>query len=88
MARSRNYIFNPKQFYCACVKRQQSKITSGQNLIPNISRYMRISQIINTSLGGNINFGNDYLGQQPRIDALGSIEGQPGGSFSPVRNKF
>lgn len=88
MARSRNYIFNPKQFYCACVKRQQSKISSGQNLIPNISTNMRISQIINTSLGGNINFGNSYLGQQPFIDALGSIEGQPGGSFSPIRNKF
>ena len=88
MARSRNYIFNPKQFYCACVKRQQRQNTSGQNLIPNISTNMRISQIINTSLGGNTNFGNSYLGQQPFIDALGSIEGQPGGSFSPIRNKF
>ena len=49
---------------------------------------MRISQIINTSLGGKINFGNCYLGQQTAIDALGSIEGQPGGSFSPIRNTF
>ena len=88
MARPRNFIFSQKQFYCACVKRQQRRILSGQNLISNISTNMRISQIINTSLGGKPNFGNCYLGQQPSLDALGSIEGQPGGSFSPIRNKF
>jgi hypothetical protein len=78
----------PKQFYCGCVRRQQRRFLSGQNIPSNISSNMRISQIINTSLGGKINFGNCYLGQQTAIDALGSIEGQPGGSFSPIRNTF
>ena len=79
---------NPKQFYCRCVKKQQRRFYAGQNLNPNISTNIRISQIINTSLGGKIYFGNCYLGQGPYIDALGSIEGQSGGSFSPIRNKF
>jgi hypothetical protein len=88
MASLQNYIISPAGFYCRCLKRQQSQIITGQNLIPNISTNMRNSQIINTSLGGKPNFGNCYLGQQPSLDALGSIEGQPGGSFSPIRNKF
>ena len=79
---------NPKQFYCGCVRRQQRRFIAGQNLISNISTNIRISQIINTSLGGKLYFGNCYLGQQSYIDALGSIQGQPGGSFSPIRNKF
>ena len=79
---------NPTQFYCRCVKRQNRRFIAGQNLIPSISTNMRISQIITTSLGGKINFGNCYLGQQPVVDALKSIQGQPGGSFSPIRNKF
>ena len=85
---SLKHLVNPTQFYCKCVKKNQSQYTGGQNLIPNISNNMKMSHIIKTSLGGKINFGNCYLGQQPQIDALGSIEGQPGGSFSPVRNKF
>jgi hypothetical protein len=79
---------NPKQFYCKCVKRQNRQFISGQIFFPNISANMRNSHIITTSLGGKINFGNCYLGQQPVVDALKSIEGQPGGSFSPIRNKF
>jgi hypothetical protein len=88
MVGSLKQVINQKQFYCGCVRRQHRRFIGGQNIIPNISTNMQISHIINTSLGGKINFGNCYLGQQPQIDALGSIEGQPGGSFSPVRNKF
>ena len=82
------HLIDPKQYYCGCVTRQRRRFIAGQNLIPNISTNMRISQINRTSLGGKINFGNSYLGQETRIDALGSIEGQRGGSFSPIRNKF
>jgi|APGre2960657423_1045063.scaffolds.fasta_scaffold110467_2 hypothetical protein len=86
---SLKYVINPTKFYCGCVKKQQYSFIGGKNIFPNISRYMKNSQIINASLGGKINFGNCYLGQpQLQMDALGSIEGQPGGSFSPVRNKF
>ena len=85
---SLNHIISPNKFYCGCLKRRQRQFIAGQNLIPNISTNLIISHIIKASLGGKINFGNCYLGQQPLIDALGSIEGQPGGSFSPVRNKF
>jgi hypothetical protein len=85
---SLNYVITPKQYYCGCVKRQQRQFIAGQNLFSNISTNLKNSHIIRTSLGGNITFGNCYLGQQPLIDALGSVEGQPGGSFSPVRNKF
>ena len=84
---SLTHTITPTKFYCKCVKKQKYTF-GGQNVIPNISIYMKISQIINTSLGGRTNFGNAYLGQQPKIDALGSIEGQSGGSFSPIRNKF
>ena len=81
-------VITPKQFYCGCVKRQQLRFIAGQNLVPNISTNLINSYIIKTNLGGKVNFGNGYLGQHPLIDALKSIEGQPGGSFSPVRNKF
>jgi hypothetical protein len=84
---SLNNIITPNKFYCKCVKKQGYTF-GGQNLFPNISTNLINSHIIKTSLGGKITFGNCYLGQQPLIDALGSIEGQPGGSFSPVRNKF
>jgi hypothetical protein len=81
-------VITAKQYYCGCVKRQQRRFIAGQNLFSNISTNMKMSHVIKTSLGGKINFGNCYLGQQPLIDSLGSVEGQPGGSFSPVRNKF
>jgi len=61
---SLNRIIDPKIYYCGCVKRQQRQNIAGQNIYPNISTNMRISQIINTSLGGKIYFGNGYLGQK------------------------
>ena len=86
---SLKHVITSKQFYCGCIKRQQRRFIAGSELFSNISTNMKNSQIINASLGGKISFGNCYLGQQQtQIDALGSIEGQPGGSFSPVRNKF
>jgi hypothetical protein len=80
-------MITPKQFYCNCSK-QQLKRFNGQRIFPNVSQNMIISQIIKTSLGGTTSFGNGYLGQDIYVDALGSIEGQIGGSFYPIRNKF
>jgi hypothetical protein len=42
------------------------------------------------NIGGSVRFENFYLLNRcsPLIDSLGSIEGQPGGSFRPLRNRF
>ena len=38
----------------------------------------------------NLKNGNSYLNLESQLlmDSLGSLEGQPGGSFRPLRNKF
>ena len=48
----------------------------------------RISQIILTSKGGRIHFGNFYLGKPLLTNYLGRYEGQAGGSGKPLRNTF
>jgi len=48
----------------------------------------RISQIINSRLGGSINYGNAYLNQNIQINYLGRSEGMPGGSGTTIKNKF
>jgi hypothetical protein len=65
----------------------------------NISRNQRISQrlILNGAsqqvqvvgrYNGIIQFGNFYLGQPLSLNYLGRMQGQPGGSGIPPRNKF
>ena len=74
---------------CYCVPNKYDKNTpSSVSSSYKISNYQRISQIINNSKGGNIQFGNFYLGQPLNINYLGRIEGMPGGSGSPPINKF
>ncbi len=51
----------------------------------NLSRKQRYSQIINSSLGGNTQFGS---GKLLSVNYLGKIEGQYGGSGAPPKNKF
>lgn len=48
----------------------------------------RISQIILTSLGGRIRYGNSYLIDPGTTNYLGRFEGQPGGGGKPIRNRF
>jgi len=55
---------------------------------PNISTNQRAAQIINTAIGGNIHFGNYYLGEPVVFNFLGRVEGQIGGSGAPLRNRF
>ena len=55
---------------------------------PNISYKQQISQKIKSTVGGNVHYGNYYLGNTPNINYLGRTEGQPGGSGAPLRNKF
>ena len=54
----------------------------------NISNSQRISQVINSSVGGSTQFGNYYLGEPVVFNYLGRVEGQPGGSGAPLRNRF
>lgn len=55
----------------------------------NISKNMRISQLVNIpSLGGKIHYGNFYLNQPIELNYLGRTQGQPGGSGAPLRNSF
>jgi len=48
------------------------------------------SQQINriSRMSGKPQFGNFYLGQPLNINYLGKMEGMPGGSGMPPRNKF
>jgi len=58
--------------------------SSSQKLPQNIN----ISQIVNTYLGGKIQFGNFYLNQPLNVNYFGRVEGMPGGFGSPPLNKF
>jgi len=91
-----NYNFNPnvykllknisKNKECICFEDKYLKLKQGFN-DPNITNSLRISQILNNNyLGGRVVFGNNNIPY--KIDYLGSIEGQPGGSYSPLRNQF
>lgn len=60
-------ILNPNAIYYTCVKRRHTHCSGNKDvnkkygLIPNISNYLRISNILslNGNLGGNIVFGNN-----------------------------
>ena len=63
-------------------------IINKSSLRPNISNAQRISRVINNSVGGSTQFGNYYLGEPVIFNYLGRVEGQPGGSGAPLRNRF
>lgn len=74
---------------CHCIPDKYDKNTLSTNtLIAQIPNSIRKSQVINSSKGGNIQYGNFYLGKQLNINYLGKIEGMHGGSGSPPINKF
>jgi len=78
-----------KLIYCECYQEKYKKYQTAEN-DPNISSNIRFSNLIQTNVGSKIRFGNSYIRDNyyPFIDTLGSIEGQVGGSFKPLRNKF
>ena len=76
---------NPNLKPCSYIN---SQITSKSSLTPNISNAVRISRVINNSVGGSTQFGNYYLGEPVIFNYLGRVEGQPGGSGLPLRNRF
>ena len=80
---------NNNPIICYCFQENYKKIKTAENN-PNISNTLRLSNILQNNINGKIRVGNTYLpsGKKPFINSLGSIEGQPGGSFRPLRNTF
>jgi hypothetical protein len=70
---------------CNCLQNKVLSIKQGY-LDPNISDAQRISQILQTNMGGRTTFGNSN--SPLLINSLGGIEGQSGGLPRPPRNKF
>jgi hypothetical protein len=63
-------------------------IIDKSNISSNISTNQRAAQIINNSIGGNTYFGSYYLGEPVVFNCFGRVEGQIGGSGTPLRNRF
>ena len=70
---------------CQCIQQNVAQIKTGYNN-PTQTQANRISQAITGTLGGRTTFGN--FGVAANLTFLGGIEGQPGGSPRPLRNKF
>jgi hypothetical protein len=95
-ARSINYVAaynaafpNSPQIQCVCIPDKYNKnVVGSDSPSTKISNNRRIAQIINYSRGGNIQYGNSYLGQPLNINSLGRAEGMPGGSGKPPTNRF
>lgn len=78
---------------CECIQEKVNQIKTGYN-DPRQPQSYRVSQLATQRLGGRTTFGNEGLGLGIGVNArtyntyLGGIEGQPGGSPRPLRNKF
>uniref|UniRef100_A0A6C0I9C2 Glycine-rich domain-containing protein n=1 Tax=viral metagenome TaxID=1070528 RepID=A0A6C0I9C2_9ZZZZ len=70
-----------------CIQEKASQIKSG-NIEPIQTQSARITQLATQRLGGRTIFGDIGLGLRTNNTYLGGIEGQPGGSPRPLRNKF
>jgi hypothetical protein len=70
---------------CNCFPFRSNVLKQGY-LDPGQVENKRVASILTGTLGGKITFGNMY--RPANLNYLGSWEGQPGGSFKPLRNKF
>jgi hypothetical protein len=75
---------NPRRF-CECYQNKVDFDIQGYNDATQ-TIYMRVSELVRLPLGGRVVFGN--FGKPYQLTYLGGIEGQPGGSPAPPRNKF
>lgn len=80
-----NGDINTRGGLCGCVQPGANAIKQGWN-DPSQSENTRIAQVITSSLGGRITYGNFY--KPVIINYLGGWQGQPGGTPRPLRNKF
>jgi hypothetical protein len=70
---------------CGCIEQKSNLIKQGWNDYSQTEN-QRVARILTGTLGGKITYGN--FNRPVNINYLGSWEGQPGGSFRPLRNKF
>ena len=74
---------------CLCIPDKVNKFLPGSDSVSyRIPNKMRVSQLIQTSLGGSTQYGNFYLGQPLELNYLGNLQGMPGGSGMPPKNTF
>jgi hypothetical protein len=74
---------------CYCIPNKYDKNTPGSSSFSaKVSKATRLAQIIQSTKGGKIQYGNFYLEQPLNINCLGRIQGMPGGSGMPPLNKF
>ena len=70
---------------CGCIRQKTNLTKQGWN-DPSQTENIRVARILTGTLGGRTTYGN--FNRHVSINYLGSWEGQPGGSFRPMRNKF
>ena len=74
-----------KDLLCGCIHQKTNLTKQGWN-DPSQTENIRVARILTGTLGGRTTYGN--FNRHVSINYLGSWEGQPGGSFRPMRNKF
>jgi hypothetical protein len=74
---------------CYCIPNKYDKNTPGSDSSSaKVSYATRIAQVIQSKRGGNIQYGNFYLGEPLNVNYLGRIQGMPGGSGMAPLNRF
>jgi hypothetical protein len=74
---------------CFCIPNKYDKNTPGSDSASaKVSNATRTAQVIQSARGGKVQYGNFYLGQPLNINYLGRIQGMPGGSGMPPKNRF
>ena len=74
---------------CVCIPDKVNKFLPGSDSVSyRIPNKMRVSQLVQTSLGGSTQYGNNYLGEPLNLNYLGNPQGTPGGSGMPPKNRF
>ena len=70
---------------CSCIQQKANNIKQGWN-DPSQTENTRIAHAVTGTLGGKVTFGNNN--NPITLNYLGGWQGQPGGQFRPLRNKF
>jgi hypothetical protein len=74
---------------CFCIPNKYDKNTPiSDSPSARVSYATRISQLIQSTKGGKVQYGNLYLGEPLNVNYLGRVEGMPGGGGMPPKNRF